>query len=315
MSKTKKVIGISILLSMLVIALAAIVVPSLVKIDRPDVLRASLSVQDDDVVLAKQEFALKHKSKFVNMTSDELIAQKQEFDKIVSNRDLVKVEKEDLLNKIGYYTFDDGQKPFESYSSPGNVTLSGVSIYYNASADQWTLSGSGRWNDVKYWDSGIPLISWPTKGSKYNVGDSEDAVGILLQDTYGEPNGVSVVGGGGSFTNGTDPVSTSNRWSNVSSSKGAVYRPRDRDYVYKVDTVLGIPTKAWYYYNASHFDVDVVYNGNFANYHGNAVFLYAHTWKSADLTSISFGIDGTIGVGWSNSNNRWDVISEIDRPF
>jgi hypothetical protein len=312
MSKTKRVVAITFLILMIAIALLSMVIPFGKVTKLPDVLQASVNVQDEKKVLAKQELARQHLSEFKEQSIEQKEKQSETFWEILDNRELSQNDREVLLNAIGYYTFENEQPLFESYSNSGNVYLSDVSVYYNVISMTWTLTGAGFWYHSSYWDDAN--IVWPSVGKIYDVGKSSDAVGILLHDTYGNSNGVSLVDGFGRFSNGTDKRTEYNRFTGVTSSNGAVYKVRDTDYVHEVNTFLGVPTSWKFYYNANDFNVSVTFNSNFTNYHGNAVFMYAHTWNDAELNSITIGKD-SIGIGWSNGGNRWDIMSHVDMPF
>lgn len=66
------------------------------------------------------------------------------------------------------------------------------------------------------------------------------------------------------------------------------------------------------------FAASVTYDSKFVNYNGNARTVYAHTWDTTSINSISFsGGAANYGasVSFDKSSNRWPAYNDRDTVF
>ena len=218
-------------------------------------------------------------------------------------------EKEGIREELacyGIYEFEgqiidspDGQ----TRSSSGDVNVHAPTIFYDSSAQTWTVSCSGGWR-TNNWDTPIfPALFG-------NVG-GEDGFGIgftslagtytsYVMDSYAEIHNGEI---GGDYKSET----TRSR-SDGDGSKGFGFRLQDS----VVPNSVGLGSyvgKFWYGY--------CTYSQNFQNYSGVATGYYAHTWSQTIINSVSFGYQGAVAgvqVGFSN-NEKSFVAYGTDKRF
>jgi len=242
----------------------------------------------------------RHNARDLSILQQEL--QKQRFDQILVEYSSDDPQREIELNKIGYYTYKNEQNQVESLSAGGDVSLSNVQIYYNSTLNQWTLTGYGNWVN-NTWEA--PSVWFTSVGKRIEVGGM-DGLGITFSNTSGSSVGLALVSGYGAFLNASPTTSQDINYNSdprVTSVNGAFYQVQD----YAVVTKAGLFSYQAYY-TAWYFQPHLVYNGAFANYSGNAVMVYSHTWDKSSINSIGIGSSG-INIGWTDTSKAWFVKS------
>lgn len=167
-------------------------------------------------------------------------------------------------------------------SEEADVPLSNVTTFYDSTANEWYLAGGGTWGSG--WLEDIPAISSPIVGSMTNIG-GKDGVGIKLYNTSGTYN-TYVKRSQLYYSDGVDDYYNYNP-TLYDGQQGTYFEFQDKVVVESVQ----YPTVN-YRYIGKHFSVTIVYDGNFTNFHGYARTQYVHTWSSAQITEVSFGING-----------------------
>ena len=267
---------------------------------------------DDSDGFRMNQLAEAYYHNFVEMTSDEEAYHIAKVDELLAIE--CYYERDLRLAEFGVFNLDTHRMEGEfvgiaPMTSPAHVNMERVTVVFDSARREWVLSGRGNWRGHYVRP---PTLWWaPRVGDNVNVG-SLDYVGILLMDTWGSFNGVSITGGSANFTNGRGANSTATRSHIVSSSGGAVFALQDRLHVTAVRNFVLFANITWYY-NAFNFNTTVRFNDAFRNYRGNAVLFYAHTWANAQLTGLSIGAT-SVSASWSGNNNRFTALS-LDTRF
>ena len=202
-------------------------------------------------------------------------------------------EKEDLelkLAEYGIYVYkseDDNQAEMQQARvGSGDVKLSTPVIFYESWEKTWTVTCGGNWTSTN-WNQLLPG----------NVGGS-DAFGVGYTNTKPQYHS-SVVRSYAYISDGGDKLVSTNNRSDGDGSKGFGFKLQD--YIYLANAATTNKYVGYKWYGSSTYDA------NFSSYSGVATAYYIHTYKSASVTSVSFGVNGkTAGInatiaGVSNS--------------
>lgn len=234
-----------------------------------------------DIVKAKHDLYNKHSHNYKVMTTEEMNKRSQEIDTKMAqlqNAGASQEEIDNFLEKYNIYrlenTDDSGQVIMSS--QPGDVNLDVPMIYFDSEVNQWILSTQGYW-----YNQNIPIGEANSWG--YNVG-GYDTIGISLHDTYGNYQGVSLVGFSSWCGDQAGNVKYNKNAMSNNYSKGASFMYQDY-IVYSNDG---------YHYMGAAFGCTLRYSSNFTNYNGNATTIYGHTWSSCGISSVSFGVQGNV---------------------
>ncbi|WP_167957727.1 hypothetical protein [Anaerosporobacter faecicola] len=206
------------------------------------------------------------------------------------------------LETYGCYVMNpietDNNKSIKSFASSdsSDVSLSTPTVYYNAYNNTWTVTCGGYWKTTNWQKDFL------TTG---NVG-GQDGFGVGFTNTSGSYKS-AVVSCSAFITDDKGTyVSTSNR-SDGDGSKGFGFRLQD--YVRT--------TGLYNYYIGYKWSGLCNYDTWFGNYSGIATAYYIHTYKSASISSVSFGVDGKnagINASISNESNSFQCFSN-DKKF
>lgn len=283
--------------------------------------------KDFDIVKAKTDLALKYEGMQVEMSVEEDMIREELIHTTLADINLNDTEKEESLLKMGVVLLDVPYARLNSDSS--DVTIGSVSVRYDYYTGSWYVSGSGYWNNDAYCDDADGSNNcdsiWRTAGNYgiwNGVGDTDniggrDSVGIYLQDTSTPPSGLSLLSGYGKFYNYDESknIFEYNFTRDINpSSYGAVYTFQDYLEITDASYFLGVLTSIDETYVAKRFYSSLRYSSQFANYSGNAVVVYAHTWDKTDINSIGLGKD-SFSVSWVTTGDGWSAQSTSDTPF
>lgn len=157
----------------------------------------------------------------------------------------------------------------------GDVTLEVPLIYYEAWSNCWSVTCGGKWNNRNYGDS------------FGNVGGA-DGFGVgYTQMKYPYKSRVVSASAFMADVDSKHTVGTSNR-SDGDGSKGFGFRLQDKWY--------GIGDN----YIGQHWSGLCTYDSWFGQYNGIATAYYIHTYDSAKLNGVTFGVEGrTAGISAS----------------
>lgn len=178
------------------------------------------------------------------------------------------------LEKYGIYEFEpDSQSDSElmPYSDNSDVTVNTPSIVYDSIPKHWIVMCSGTWKNSNWMDS----LKVGNVGGKDGFGVGYTHIGSEYKS--------SVISASASIRDksGTISKSTSNR-AGGDGSKGFGFELQDY--------VTSDGTK----YVGYKWSGSCTYDLNFGNYSGIATGYYLHTWNSASIDSISFGVEGKL---------------------
>lgn len=239
------------------------------------------------------------------LEGDQLVSHNMKVDDVLNNVYLSDSQKEKLLIKLGVYNIDSVKNTTELAASSNNdVKLNRPTIKYDSKAKQYIITGRGQWLRHTY---EVPKWSWwyPKVGSTKNIG-GVDAIGISLSNTSGKTKGLALKSGQGKFDNGS-AKKTVTTLSTSNDNYGGGYKVQDFIKFTKVDNyILWANTR--YNYNAYYMQCTLRYNKAFSNYNGNAKLFYAHTWNSANISSIGVSKSGP-SVSVSKTSNAWKGYS------
>ena len=207
-----------------------------------------------------------------------------------------KIELASKLEEYGVYVFTDATEEkrggISTYaligafptSGANDMTLNTPTIFYDGSAHTWTVTCGGSWNNDNY----APYI-----GIGKKIGDP-DAFGVGF--TSIKNNYTSYVVSAYAYLEdslGINRTTTYNR-SDGDGSKGFGFRLQDEYQAYALTQSLYVGYR-WY--------GSCTYDYNFVYYSCVATGYYIHTYSSAEITGINFGVDGkTAGISVSISN-------------
>lgn len=180
------------------------------------------------------------------------------------------------LESYGVYKYDSPiiERP-ATRTGTGDVTLATPTIYYEAWSTYWSVTCGGEWKNTNYGDV---------------VGDVGGADGFGVGYTNCSNDYKSHVVSASAYltdANNNYYESTSNR-SDGDGSKGFGFRLQD-----SWQDGIG-------HYVGHKWSGLCTYDSWFGNYNGVATAYYIHTYDSANLTGVSFGVDGkTAGISAS----------------
>ena len=202
------------------------------------------------------------------------------------------------LSQYGTYMYDSPVTA-HSRSFSGDVTLATPIIFYESWERTWTVTCGGNWKNGNWWEQ-----LW-TAGVG-NVG-GVDAFGVgYTNSTHTYKS--SVVRASAYITDSIDELmeTTSNR-SDGDGSKGFGFR--FQDYSYTWPDGVGYVGYKWY--------GSCTYDANFSSYNGVATAYYFHTYSRAEISSISFGVEGkTAGVNVNITEQQYSFPAySSDRTF
>ncbi len=191
------------------------------------------------------------------------------------------------LSEYGVYVYEtESDFAIEPLSDSGDVTLVKPTVVYEATDKTWTVTCGGNWLNT----------SWET-----SVGGAE-GFGVGYTNTSGTYN--SAVVRSSAYITDQDRRNT-NRTTNRSDgdgSKGFGFRLQD--------SRIGSTYVGYIWYGACTYDY------RFGSYSGIATAYYIHTYNSASITSVSFGVDGKTGglnVELSNTKESFVAYSNDTR--
>lgn len=206
-----------------------------------------------------------------------------------SEREAVRQE----LSEYGVYMYDSPEliQPYSSDS--GDVSVSAPIIFYESWEKTWTVTCGGHWNNNNWRDIGLTD----------NIGDA-DAFGVGYTNTFNTYRS-SVVRQSAYITDSQNikQRKTDNR-SDGDGSQGFGFRLQD--YVYGVSNYIGYK---WY--------GSCTYDEAFGTYNGVATAYYIHTYGSAEIQNIQFGVSGkTAGLEVSiSAENKSFIAHSTDKTF
>jgi hypothetical protein len=270
--------------------------------------------QSFDSVKAKKALVEKHKDEFDPSLTGEKKQKHDQDVQLLLNKlssgegDPATIEKE--LKKLKVYKLEMPQDPV-ALSQPSDVYLNAVDIYSDASTGNWHVTGGGYWSN-RNWFSDAPSFFLPSVGDTKNVGGF-DSVGVTYYNTSTTYN-ATVVSSMGYWHDGVG-----NNWSSTSPSHGDGKLGVAFDYQDKVRVTYADPWTTEVEYEGTGFSATITYSASFADYNGKARTFYAHTWKSTNISSITFKGDtgGTFGadIQFSTSENKFQAFNNSDTNF
>lgn len=249
----------------------------------------NLESQEEAMITDKMVFAAEMGKKYETALSRGEITYKtiEEKDELMMQYALASSEEkpviENLLAECGIFVYTYNEKE-EAAISPtsiwypdsqaNDVYIAAPQIYFDSEQNTWTVTCSGQWKNDN-WRPYLPA----TTGNLGNV----DAFGIGYTNAQ-TPYRSYVIRASASLMdqNNENRVTTTNR-SDGDGSKGFGFRLQDKVLCPLFSDVLYVGYK-WY--------GSCTYDANFATYDAVATAYYTHTYSTASITSIKFGIDG-----------------------
>lgn len=205
------------------------------------------------------------------------------------------------LETLGVYEYAPSSSTSNAivpFSTSGDVTLTTPTVFYESWENTWTVTCGGNWRNS----------NWNEQLFLGNVGGS-DAFGVGFTNTT-KPYKSYVIRSSAYITNqsNTKSSSTTNR-SDGDGSKGFGFRLQD--------SIISINAGSSYDYIGYRWYGSSTYDFWFGNYSGVATGYYIHTWSSAQITGIKFGVDGKsagIEVTISSGDKSFTAYSN-DKTF
>lgn len=201
------------------------------------------------------------------------------------------------LEEIGVYSLSSESTADTTATRSGvsDITLNTPTVSFDSYNNRWIISCGGYWNSDLAWQIETPL------GTPY-VGGT-DAIGVGIYNTSGTYN-TYIVSSYAYFSDGeTESYVYSPRIS--SGTQGSLFEYED--YIHSVDSGRA--------YMGKHFAVVIIYDSNFANFHGTVRGTYVHTWSDAYISSVSFGSSGTYTITIQNSSSSFICQSSGEKRF
>lgn len=188
-------------------------------------------------------------------------------------------EKEEIrqeLAQYGTYIYASTETT-QSRSGSGDVTLSAPMVFYESMDKTWTVTCGGNWNNS----------NWLEQVFIGDVGGDE-AFGVgYTNSTQAYRSSVVRASAYIADEDMDEMVTTYNR-SDGDGSKGFGFRLQD--YIYNT-IPIGSEYVGYKWYGSCTYDY------NFASYNGIATAYYVHTYSSAEISGVTFGVEGkTAGV-------------------
>lgn len=189
---------------------------------------------------------------------------------------------ENTLTQYGVYVYTKVSN-VQPRSGSGDVTLTAPTLYYLAAENQWQMACGGYWNND----------NWRSIDGIGNIG-GKDAFGVGFTNTGTYKSSVVRVYARLSNADLTRNTSTTNR-SDGDGSKGFGFQLQDEAFTLSFNSPTQYIGYKWF--------GSCTYDSNFASYSGIATGYYIHTYNSAAINSITFGVTGKIaGVNISIAN-------------
>ena len=278
--------------------------------------RASNNEEISDLVEAKRELVAAHSDNYIEGYSETAEGQERSnyVTQLINKMQAGVVDEAEAkaaLEALGVYKLEVESAENNvnlRASQSGDVPLNNVTTFYDSTANEWYLAGGGTWGTG--WLNDVPLISLPIVGSMHNIGGN-DGVGIKIYNTSGTYN-TYVKRSQLYYSDGTNDYYNYNP-TIYDGQQGAYFQFQDKVVVESVDY-----PSVYYRYIGKHFAVTIVYDGNFTNFHGYARTQYNHTWSSAQITAVNFGVDGDkvkFSVGIQNSTHSFECFSNGELKF
>ncbi|MGE6227571.1 hypothetical protein [Paenibacillus chitinolyticus] len=273
-----------------------------------------------DIVQAKKELVVKAQEAEKFKKQHNLITNqsKENVDhllaKMVAEQEDATTIKQTMENN-GLYKLDVPEKQFGTTSTDNsNVSLTTPDVYYDARNSEWIAVGGGYWRTDK-WVEYIPKF-WGTDGigSTRGVGGL-DGFGVAYTNLNGKYSS-SVKSSYGYMSDGQGNEVTTTVRSDGDGSKGFGFQLRDAIRK-KCTCIVYTSTPDNFSYIGKHFSGLTRYDQSFGSVSGNATTYYLHTYSSASISSIQFGISGKVaGLQYTitDSQYSWPAFSS-DKKF
>ena len=205
------------------------------------------------------------------------------------------------LESLGVYRYDATAEGISTYATEnGDVTINTPTIYYNAWESSWTVTCSGEWKNDDWRND---------KSSAGNVGGL-DGFGVGYYNTSGTYDSI-VLRASAYMSNGlTDSSYQSSGTSSRSDGDGkSGFGFQIRDKVVMVNGTSTFIGKEWY--------GDCTYDYDFTYYNGVATAYYVHTWNTASLTGVGFGVGvDQVSFDFSIQNEAYSFKGySVDKSF
>jgi len=218
----------------------------------------------------------------------------EEIEKLMMQSTFASGNERESINKelaaYGVYEFNTSKIPttITPYSGTNDVILQTPIIFYETWEKTWTVTCGGNWKNN----------NWAEQIWAGNVGEP-DAFGVGYTNTS-NPYSSYVIRSSAYITDQDNnrTVSTSYR-SDGDGSKGFGFRLQD--YIHANPNDSSYVGYKWY--------GSCTYDSKFGTYNGVATAYYIHTWSSAHITSLTFGVEGkTAGLSVSIDNMQKSFI-------
>lgn len=201
------------------------------------------------------------------------------------------------LAQYGIYMYDS-PTTIQARIGSGDVSMSTPTIFYESWEKTWTVTCGGNWKNS----------NWSTQVLTGNVGGDE-AFGVGYTNSTNTYKS-SVVRASAYITDALNAkrVTTSNR-SDGDGSKGFGFRLQDYTYNTNASDETQYVGYQWY--------GTCTYDSNFGSYNGVATAYYVHTYSKAEVSSVSFGVEGkTAGISATISNQAYSFTAySSDKTF
>ena len=270
---------------------------------------ATFEDESFNMVNAKQSLAAEHVDEYIPMSEAEAKAA-TETKQVLLCQLIASGVAQDVIDKemesLGVYRLDTPDNSITPKSTTTDVLMNQVNIYYDAYTTQWIVSGGGYWvNDS--WISDLSSILW-IPGNVRNVGN-RDSVGIAFYNTSGTYNTqvMSSVGVANNMEGDWDI--RMNNPSHGDGMNGVAFEFQDQ---------IRYDLNNHFSYLGKGFAASIAYSAGFSNYNGYARTFYVHTWNSAYISDIGFGVSGKqfgVDVNITNSQNSFKIFNNSDTVF
>lgn len=231
---------------------------------------------------------------------------------IASGENLNEADSISQLEGYGVFKLDVPENYNFNIMSVDNsdITMTNPSIYYDYNTSEWVITGGGYWKNDN-WLEHVPN-KWCTSGANTscNVG-GRDGFGVGFVNTGGNYT-ASVNSSYAYISDGEGRSSDTTVRSDGNGQMGFGFQLQD--YLYKKCVCLiYLPADtSKFSYVGKHFAGLTRYSSSFADYNGNAVSYYTHTWNNTVLQSVSFGISGNsagVSFTYQNQGNNFSGFS------
>lgn len=269
-----------------------------------------------DIVKAKKELMEKAENSTKRITKKS----QDEIDYILArmtsegvNQDVIAKE----VEKYGIYKLEIPNEVKGDYvnslsTDNTDVTMTDPAVYYDYNKKQWVVVGGGYWHSND-WLQYVPAI-WTGgghEGSTVDVG-GRDGFGLGYTNTSGTYNTL-VKSVYAYISDGLGNESYTKNRSDGDGRKGIGFEIQDKLRARKKVGTYWPPDTSEFSYIGKHFAGLARYNSNFANYDGIATTYYIHTYESASIQSVDFGVQGqSAGVKATLINKQYSFPAYSD---